>query len=290
MKFNKLLFFGLIIYIVLHIYSPSYADQLEEGKAAFNKQEYQKAYALLLPLAEEGDTFAQTNIGYMLSQGLGVEKNEKKAIRWYEKASLEGDSDAQYNLGSMYERGRGTKQDYQKAFEWYSKSAEQGNEYAQVNLGLLYYNGNGVEVDYKKAIYWYRKSAEQGYSLGQHLLGLMYLNGSGVKKDLDKGYEWIVEAAKQGLEPAQESAYAICYEAAQNDNIGAMHNLAYMCFNGWAGKQDPDKCIKILELAAEKGYPPSASALAKIYTEGLYGVAPDQDKASYWSEKAKKLK
>jgi len=290
MKFNKLLFFCLLLGIVFNMRSYSFADQLEEGKTAFLKKEYQKAFSLLLPLAESGDAFAQTNIGYMLSQGLGVAKNEKEAIKWYETAALKGDSNAQYNIGSMCETGRGIKQDYKKAMEWYSKSAEQGNEFAQANLGSLYYNGNGVEVDYQKAIYWYTKSAEQGYSLAQYLLGVMYYNGLGVKKDLEKGYKLIVKAAEQRLEVAQENAYAICYKLAENENIGAMHNLAYMCLNGWAGNQDPNKCVKLLEMAAEKGFAPSSVALVKIYKEGSFGITADQGKAAYWKEKAKKLK
>jgi len=289
MKFNKPVFSLLTIVLILLNHSAT-ANQLEEGKTAFLRHEYQRAYTLLLPPAEDGDSFAQTSIGYMLSQGLGVMKNEREAIKWYEKAAVKGDSDAQYNLGSMYERGRGTKQDYQKAFEWYLRSAEQGNAFAQANLGSLYYNGNGVDVDYKKAAYWYEKSAEQGYSLAQNFLGFMYYNGLGVKKDLDKGYKWILKAAEQGLEVAQENAYAIVYDAAKNDNIGAMHNLAYMCLNGWSGRKDPNSCIEILEIAAERGFAPSVSALAKIYKEGLYGISADQRKALYWGEKAKKLK
>jgi uncharacterized protein len=290
MKFNKSLFLCLLISIIFHTVPYSFADQLEEGKTAFIKKEYQKAYALLLPLAEGGVTFAQTNIGYMLSQGLGVGKNEKEAIKWYEKAALKGDSNAQFNIGSMCETGRGIKQNYEKALEWYSKSAEQGNAFAQANLGSLYYNGSGVTVNYQKAVYWYTKSAEQGYSLAQNFLGVMYIKGLGVTKDLDKGYKWILKSAEQGLEVAQENAYAICYEAVQNDNVGAMHNLAYMCLNGWAGKQDPNECIKLLEMAAERGFAPSASALVKIYKEGSFGMPADQGKVSYWSEIVKKLK
>jgi hypothetical protein len=290
MKLIKFLFFLIILTGVFGGFVIfSHAGQLEEGKAAFERREYQKAYALLLPVAESGDTFAQISIGYMLSQGLGVAKNEKEAIRWYEKAALKGDSDAQYNIGSMCETGRGTKQDFKKAMEWYSKSAEQGNKFAQEKLASLYYNGDGVDVDYQMAIYWYTKSAEQGYSQAQNLLGMMYYNGLGIKKDLDKAYKWVVKAAEQGLPVAQENAYAICYEAARNENIGAMHNLAYMCLNGWAGKQEPDKCITLLEMAGEKGFAPSVSALAKIYKEGLYGISVDQGKALYWGKKANKI-
>jgi uncharacterized protein len=287
MKHNSHLVFFFLVIIVLSLVARSFADQLEDGKAAFLRKEYQRAYALLYPLAEGGDAFAQTNIGYMLSQGLGIGKNEKEAIKWYEKAALKGDSNAQFNIGSMCETGRGIEQSYEKALAWYTKSAEQGNAFAQANLGSLYYNGNGVKVNYQKAIFWYSKSAEQGYSLAQNFLGLMYIKGLGVKKDLDKGYKWILKAAEQGLGVAQENAYAICYEAVQNDNIGAMHNLAYMCLNGWAGKQDPNMCVKLLEMAAEKGFAPSANALAQIYKEGTYGIAIDQAKASYWKENAK---
>jgi len=290
MKLIKLLYFSITLTVIFtSIGTSSHAGQLEEGKAAFEKREYQKAFALLLPLAEGSNTFAQISIGYMLSQGLGVGKNEREAIRWYEKAALKGDSDAQYNIGSMHETGRGTKQDFKKALEWYSRSAEQGNKFAQEKLASLYYNGNGVEVDYQKAIHWYSKSAEQGYSQAQNLLGMMYYYGLGTKKDLDKAYKWVVMAAEQGLPVAQENAYAICYELARNENIGAMHNLAYMCLNGWAGKQDPDKCITLLEMAAEKGFSPSVSALSKIYKEGTYGIPIDQNKAKYWGEKAKKI-
>ena len=98
MKFNKSLFLCLFISLIFHTGAYSFADQLEEGKTAFIKKEYQKAYALLLPLAEGGNTFAQTNVGYMLSQGLGVGKNEKEAIKWYEKAALKGDSNSAYFL------------------------------------------------------------------------------------------------------------------------------------------------------------------------------------------------
>jgi uncharacterized protein len=290
MRYNNRLFLFFLVIIILSNVSGALADQLEDGKAAFIKGEYQKAFSLLYPLAEGGDTFAQTNIGYMLSQGIGVGKNEKEAIKWYEKAALKGDSNAQFNIGSMCETGRGVEQSYEKALEWYTKSAEQGNAFAQANLGSLYYKGSGVNTNYETAIYWYTRSAEQGYSLAQNFLGLMYINGLGVKKDLDKGYKWILKAAEQGLGVAQENAYVICYEAAQDDNPGAMHNLAYMCLNGWSGKQDPNKCVKLLEMAAERGFAPSASALAQIYKNGSYGLGTDQGKSFYWRDKAKSLK
>jgi hypothetical protein len=75
MRFNKLLFFSIMLTgVFLWACSDSHAGQLEEGKAAFDRQEYQKAYALLLPPAEGGDTYAQISIGYMLPGSWGVKE------------------------------------------------------------------------------------------------------------------------------------------------------------------------------------------------------------------------
>ncbi len=38
-----------------------------------------------------------------------VEKDEKKAIEWYQKAADQGDASAQYNLGVCYANGGGVE-------------------------------------------------------------------------------------------------------------------------------------------------------------------------------------
>ena len=95
----------------------------------------------------------------------------------------QGESWAQYNLGIMYDNGLGVLQDYKEAVKWYTKSAEQGLADAQFNLGWAYSNGRGVIQDYKESVKWYRKSAEQGDSLAQYNLGYMHAQGQGVPQD-----------------------------------------------------------------------------------------------------------
>ncbi|MBR6902145.1 MAG: sel1 repeat family protein, partial [Synergistaceae bacterium] len=56
---------------------------------------------------------------------------------WYKKAADNGDAIAQYNIGSLYENGLGVKKNYKKAIEWYEKAAAQGHKDAQARLKEL---------------------------------------------------------------------------------------------------------------------------------------------------------
>lgn len=286
MKLLKSISFNLS-FCVFFLLSTAYAGQLEDGTAALDRKDFKKAYTLLLPLAKQGNSFAQYNVGVMLAQGLGVDKNEKDAVSWYQKAAEQGDPDAQSNLALMYESARGTKQDYKKAMEWYLKAANQGDALAQHNLGSLYYNGYGTPKDVNKTVEWYTKAAKQDLPIAQNALGAMYVQGIGVEKDPNKGLEWILKAAQQNYPEAQKNAFSIYFQEAKQGNAGAMHNVAYMCLNGWVGKQDTNECLQWYEKAANNGYASSASALAQIYEKGLFGIKADKEKANYWKKQIK---
>jgi TPR repeat protein len=43
-------------------------------------------------------------------------------------SALKGYENAQYNLGVMYEKGQGVQKDEKKAMAWFEKAAEQGNK------------------------------------------------------------------------------------------------------------------------------------------------------------------
>jgi hypothetical protein len=139
----------------------SYAN-FQDGWNAYEKGDYKTAFNEWKPLAEQGDALAQHNLGVMYSNGSGVLKDNKEAVKWYRKAAEQGDASAQYNLGWMYDNGKGVLKDYKKAHKWYTKAAEQGDADAQYNLGWMYDNGEGVLKDYKEAHKWYTKAAEQG--------------------------------------------------------------------------------------------------------------------------------
>lgn len=71
--------------------------------------------------AEHGHPGATFNLGVCYETGIGVEKNEQKAFKYYFKAAHLGHNKAMYNLGVFYAKGLGGLQkDRIAAQEWIS--------------------------------------------------------------------------------------------------------------------------------------------------------------------------
>ena len=56
------------------------------------------AYKKFLAAAKEGHVNSQFNVALMYEQAVGVGKDEKEAVVWYDKAASQGDAAAQFNL------------------------------------------------------------------------------------------------------------------------------------------------------------------------------------------------
>ena len=61
------------------------------------------------------DVRAQVELGLRYTEGQGVPKDEREAVRWYTLAADQGNADAQFFLGWMYAEGKGVKLDYKEA-------------------------------------------------------------------------------------------------------------------------------------------------------------------------------
>jgi hypothetical protein len=136
------------------------AEPLDDASAALERKDYTAAVALLTPLAEQGNAFAQMNLAWLAFEGEGTAANATQAAKWYRLAAEQGDENAQYNLGVMYENGKGVDRDLTEAANWWRKAARQGYADAQYNLGALYYNGRGVAKDYVRAYLWKSLAAD----------------------------------------------------------------------------------------------------------------------------------
>ena len=170
MKLTKtLLTSALLATSIFSFQSTAWADtpeqQFQQVVESYNKRDYQTAFKLLLPLAEQGNATAQYNLGQMYRRGEGVKQDDAEAVKWYRKAAEQGNIDAQNAMGEVYLSGIGGKQNDAEAVKWYRKAAEQGSATAQHAMGLFYSGTFSVDVikeDLSKAKEWFRKACDNG--------------------------------------------------------------------------------------------------------------------------------
>ncbi|KAF9343466.1 hypothetical protein BGX26_005677, partial [Mortierella sp. AD094] len=131
-------------------------------------------YYSLLQRRQEEVFVGHTHSTIQADSSQSVPQDYSKAIGLYQMAEDQGDDYAQRNLGFIYHEGHGAPQDYSKAIELCQKAANQGHATAQNNPGFMYQKGQGVPQDYSKAIKLYQKAANQGHTTAQNNPGSMY--------------------------------------------------------------------------------------------------------------------
>jgi hypothetical protein len=138
---------------------PAGAGQLEDGYAAFAREDYANALNFLKPLADQGNVGAQTQLGMMYENALVVPQDYAVALKLFRLSAEQGYFAAQYNLSAMYSKGTGVKQDHAEAAKWLKLAAEQGFGQAQFMLGRMYSRGKELPPDYVQAYMWYSLAA-----------------------------------------------------------------------------------------------------------------------------------
>ncbi len=74
--------------------APASAERYEDGLAAYNRSDYDKALKLLRPAAEKGDARAQYLLGRQYQFGQGVKADRAEAYFWYKRAEAKGHLEA----------------------------------------------------------------------------------------------------------------------------------------------------------------------------------------------------
>ena len=144
-----------------------------------NAGDYATALREWRGLAEQGDAWAQSFLGSMYYEGIGVTQDYAEAVRWFRLAAEQGNALGQHDLGMAYLKGQGVSQDFEEAAKWVRLAAEQGLDKSQLALGSLYKKGLGVPQDHQEAAKWLRLAAEQGNALAQTELAKMRSSASG---------------------------------------------------------------------------------------------------------------
>ncbi len=128
---------GFLALVIMALAVPAYAGPLEDGVAARQRGDYATAIRIWRPLAEQGHARAQSNLGFMYSNGEGVPQDYAEAVKWYRMAAEQGNAEAQHNLGVSYAKGEGVPLDDMLAYMWFNLAAAQGHEKAKKNRDIV---------------------------------------------------------------------------------------------------------------------------------------------------------
>lgn len=143
-------------------YVPGDRKTFDEGVAAFDAGDYQKAFAIFSKLADNDDLAARRNKALMERKGLGTAKDAKAALDDYETAAEAGLPTAQADLGEMLLEGEAGTPDPKAALPWLERASASGHPMAQFHLGEMYEKGEGVTQDYATAKVLYTAAAGRG--------------------------------------------------------------------------------------------------------------------------------
>lgn len=227
------------------------------GSSYYELQDFQEAFKWTSKAVENGDIASNTGLGIMYVNGLGTERNEKKALDCFKKAASIGDAFACFWLGSMYFDGKDTSINEAEGFKWTQKAAEKGYVGSYIALGFCFEEGKGIGKNIDEAITWYKKAYDKNVPdapmmlcmayytqkdykeakkwaeltinqkefafVGYRILALLNIYGLGVPQNKDKAFELIAKALdgakqKEGLMPNTLDAEGEVYLADNNIN------------------------------------------------------------------------
>jgi TPR repeat protein len=112
--------------------------------------------------SEVGDPAAQRLRGMLHDtwyQDGGLPKHNGQAVRWYREAARAGDPLAALNLGWILKDGDGVERDPAEAARWLELAARHGEPLALFALAELHERGDGVRQDRDRAVRLYREAA-----------------------------------------------------------------------------------------------------------------------------------
>lgn len=118
--------------------------------------------------AEDGDAFAQAQLGqHYLARAISREDLEW-AIYWLERAASQGEGQAIYMLGVMRAEGMYYRKNMAAALPFFIQAAKQDNGPAQEHLAQLFATGAFGRPNYMESYKWFLLAARHGKGLGEN--------------------------------------------------------------------------------------------------------------------------
>ena len=269
-------------------------------------------------VAKKFNMFDSNLLAEVYAQGIGVNKDTKKALKYYQLSAKNGNADAcleaakiyeknqsypeafnlfnsaaatnnyaSYKVGEYLVKGLGTKVDKAKAANYLSQAAKNNIPNAMILLGDLYYQGDGVEKDMKKAIDLYKLASQTGSYVAYWNIGIIYAKGgNGVEKDFYSAINWLALASKHGFKKLFQEKLLAKPETEKDGWAGTdfatfVEGMDYLYGNG----KDIDAAVKLFQQLEKKKVAVASTMIAICYSDKDWKKA-NEKKAVKYLEKA----
>lgn len=160
---------------------------------------YSDAFQTVKPHAEAGRPWAQLRLAMFYAHGMGVPKDIKAAIEWYEKAAAQKTDGAWADGQMMGATGR---------YGYFNQNSDA--RIAQRNLAVIFLDGKGVEKDLVRAYLNIRTVVEE--QNGKPLFFCCEFSGGAgrwfLPQDLTKIYQDVVSQMSPEQKAEAEMRYA----------------------------------------------------------------------------------
>jgi TPR repeat protein len=174
---------------------------------------------------DHDDPEAKYRLGLFHLEGKLFEKQQWRAIDWFQQAAAQGHPGAKKKLGELNFDALGKppatstrsgwfdiglvlfqQRKFVEAAQYFQKGADRNDPDALCRMAFMFRHGfPGVPQQIPKAIKLYTLAADLGQSEAQSNLGTLYAKGIGVPQDKERAKELYYKAAMQGEKVAQSN-------------------------------------------------------------------------------------
>ncbi|MEO1719610.1 MAG: tetratricopeptide repeat protein [Pseudomonadota bacterium] len=216
---------------------------------AFEQGLYLTALRLAKVDAARGVAQAQTLIGRLYAEGLGVPRTSAEAAKWYAMAAEGGDPEGAFGLALLYANGNGVEKSPEKAAQFFEQAARTGHAFANYNLALAFLSGQGKPENPQRAAMHLQYAASRNIPRAQYDLSTLFATGHGLAPDAYQAALWLKRAADNGLTVAN-------------------YEYAVLLLQGRGINADVPLAVDYMRFAATRGIPGAQNRLAHIHFNG----------------------
>lgn len=182
--------------------------ELKKAVKEIIKNDFKRAFEILLPMAQDGNASAKFYMGYLYFNGLGVIENEQEseklrlsAINIFKEQAENSNKEAISKLGRILADGSQLNNiNFLEELKWLKLASSNGCREASFMLGNIYNTGDKVNnaddsnvfpiINKREAYKWFKISAEQGMGFGMINVASFLKNGTSIKKNYKEAFKW----------------------------------------------------------------------------------------------------